>query len=138
MVQHAGRPYIEVGHFEASGANVALTWEQNANPDALIMWNETKFATDATNIVLFWTKDYAAGDASIILNEADAGIGVKETTNAITQNDSVSYADSSNQTSASHTLNLTIGSAFRGADSDEIHYIAIWASRFVDRGDINA
>lgn len=131
-------PYIEVGHFEADGANVALTWDLERNPDCLIAWNETKFATDATNIVLFWNKDYAAGDASLIVNEADAAIGVKEVTNGITQNDSVSYADTANQTSASHTLNLTIGSAFRGADSDEIHYIAIWANKFNDRGDINA
>ena len=131
-------PYIEVGHFEASGADVALTWDRNSNPDFLMMWNETKFATDASNIVLFWDKDYAAGDASIILNEADAGIGVKEVTNGITQNDSVAYADTANQTSAAHTLNLTIGSAFYGADSDEVHYIAIWANKFNDRGDINA
>ena len=131
-------PYIEVGHYEASGAAVALTWEMESNPDALIMWNQTKMATDATNIVLFWTKDYAAGDASIILNEADAGIGVVEATNGVTQNDSVAYTDTANQTIAAHTLNLTLGSAFYGADSDEIHYIAIWASRFIDRGDINA
>jgi len=127
-------PYIEVGHFEASGASVALTWDIDRNPDALIMWNETKMATDATNIVLFWTKDYAAGDASIILNEADAGIGVKEVSNGITQNDSVTYTSGV----VGHTLNLTIGSAFYGADSDEIHYLAIWASKFNDRGDINA
>jgi len=131
-------PYIEVGHFEADGANVALTWDMERNPDALIMWNETKMATDATNIVLFWNKDYAAGDASIIVNEADASIGVAETTNGITQNDSVAYADTNDNTQATHTLNLTIGSAFRGADSDEIHYIAIWANKFNDRGDINA
>ena len=131
-------PYIEVGHFEADGANVALTWDMDRNPDALIAWNQTKFATDATNIVLFWTKDYAAGDASIILNEADAGIGVVEATNGITQNDSVTYADVANSTQATHTLNLTLGSAFRGADSDEIHYVAIWANKFIDRGDINA
>jgi len=134
----AALPYIEVGHFEASGAAVALTWDVDRNPDALIMWNQTKMATDATNIVLFWTKDYAAGDASIILNEADAGIGVVEATNGITQNDSVAYADTANSTSASHTLNLSIGSAFYGADSDEVHYVAIWANKYYDRGDINA
>lgn len=131
-------PYIEVGHFEASGASVTLTWQRNSNPDFLMMWNETQFATDAKNVVLYWDKDYSAGDASIILNEADAGIGVKEVTNGITQNNSVAYTDTSNNTVATHTLNLTIGSAFYGADSDEIHYIAIWANRFVDHGDINA
>jgi len=131
--------YIQAGHFEASGANVALVWpNMNRNPDFLLAWNETKFATDATNIVLFWDKDYAAGDASLIVNEADAGIGVAETTNGVTQNDSVAYSDTNNLTQASHTLNLTLGSAFRGADSDEIHYLAIWADNFVDHGDINA
>lgn len=132
-------PYIQTGHFEASGANVALVWpNMDRNPDVLIAWNQTKFATDATNIVLFWHKDYAAGDASIILNEADAGIGVVEATNGVTQNDSVAYSEVSSQVSAVHTLNLTLGSAFRGADSDEIFYIAIWSSNDVDHGDINA
>ena len=57
-------PYIEVGHFEADGANVALTWDIDRNPDAFIAWNETKYATDATNTFLLWSKGYAAGDAS--------------------------------------------------------------------------
>lgn len=113
--------YIQAGHFEASGAAVTLTWDLERNPDFLLLVNETKMATDATNIVGFWFKDYAAGDMSIILNEADAGIGVKEVTNGITQNDDVAYADTANSTSASHTLNLSIGSAFYGADSDEVH-----------------
>lgn len=132
-------PYIEVGHFEASGASVALTWEIDRNPDFLMAWNETKFASDATNVFLLWDKDYAAGDASIIINDTTDGMkGVAEATNGITQNDSVAYADTNSNTQATHTLNLTLGSAFYGADSDEIHYIAIWANRFVDRGDINA
>jgi hypothetical protein len=102
-------------------------------------WNQTKFATDATNVFLLWEKDYAAGDASIIINDTTDGMkGVVETTNGITQNDSVAYSDTANLTRATHTLNLTLGSAFYGADSDEISYIAIWADKFNDRGDINA
>ncbi len=132
-------PYIEVGHFEASGASVALTWDLDRNPDLLIAWNQTGFATDAKNVLLFWHKDYAAGDASIIINDTTDGMkGVVEATNGITQNDSVAYADTSNQTTATHTLNLTLGSAFYGADSDEIFYLAIWANKSNDRGDINA
>jgi hypothetical protein len=131
--------YIEVGHFEASGASVALTWDNERNPDFLMAWNQTKFATDATNVFLLWEKDYAAGDASIIINDTTDGMkGVVETTNGITQNDSVAYSDTANLTRATHTLNLTLGSAFYGADSDEISYIAIWADKFNDRGDINA
>jgi hypothetical protein len=130
--------YIQAGHFEASGAAVTLTWDLERNPDFLLLVNESKMATDATNIVGFWWKDYAAGDMSIILNEADAGIGVKEVTNGITQNDSVAYADTNDSTSASHTLNLSIGSAFYGADGDEVHFLAIWADRYEDLGDINA
>lgn len=130
--------YIQAGHFEASGAAVTLTWDLERNPDFLLLVNETKMATDATNVVGFHFKDYAAGDMSIILNEADAGIGVKEVTNGITQSDSVAYADTSNSTSATHTLNYSIGSAFYGADSDEIHYLAIWADKYTDHGDINA
>lgn len=113
--------YIQAGRFEASGAAVTLTWDLERNPDFLLLVNETKFATDATNIVGFHFKDYANNAMSIILNEADAGIGVKETTTGIAQNDSVAYADTSNSTSASHTLNYTIGAAFYGADSDMIH-----------------
>ena len=130
--------YIQAGHFEASGAAVTLTWDLERNPDFLLLINETKFATDATNIVGFWFKDYAAGDMSCIINEADAGIGVAETTNGVTQNDSVAYADTNNSTSATHTLNLSLGSAFYGADSDEIHFLAIWADKYSDLGDINA
>jgi hypothetical protein len=131
--------YIEAGHFEASGAAVALTWKAERNPDVFIAWNQTKFATDATNVLLFHSKDYAAGDASIIINDTTDGMkGVVEATNGVTQNDSVAYADTANLTKATHTLNLTLGSAFYGADSDEIHWIAIWADRYVDAGDINA
>lgn len=130
--------YIQAGHFEASGAAVALSWDREENPDFLLLVNETKMATDATNIVGVWFKDYAAGDMSIILNEADAGIGVKEVTNGVTQNDSVAYSESSNQVSAAHTLNLSLGSAFYGSDSDEIHFLAIWADKYSDLGDINA
>lgn len=133
--------YIEVGHFEASGAGVALTWSHigiDRNPDFFLAWNETKFGTDASNIVLLWDKDYAAGDASIMKNEDTSANAAKETTNGITQNDSVAYTDTANLTIATHTLNLTLGSAFYGADSDEIHYIAIWADSFKDWGDINA
>lgn len=130
--------YIQAGHFEASGAAVTLTWDKNTNPDFLLLVNETAMATDARNIVGFWFKDYAAGDMSIILNEADAGIGVKEVTNGITQNDSVAYADTANVTAASHTLNLSVGSAFYGSDSDEIHFIAFWSDSYTDLGDVNA
>ena len=130
---------IEAGHFEASGAAVALTWQAERNPDVLIAWNETKFATDATNVILFWSQAYAAGDGSIIINRTSDGMeGVVETTNGVTANDSVAYADTANQTQATHTLNLSLGSAFYGADSDEVHFLAIWADRYVDFGDINA
>lgn len=127
---------IEAGHFEASGAAVTLSF--HALPDVFMAWNQTKFATDASNIVLFHAKDYAAGDASIILNEADAGIGVVEATNGITQTSSVAYAETASDVSASATITLGIGSAFYGADSDEIHYLAIWADKYTDHGDINA
>lgn len=127
---------IEAGHFEASGATVTLSFHEL--PDTFIAWNETKMATDATNIVLFHAKDYAAGDASLILNEADAGIGVAETTNGITQTSSVAYAETSSDVAASATITLALGSAFYGADSDEIHFIAFWADKYTDYGDINA
>lgn len=130
--------YIKAGHFEASGASVTLTLPKERVPDYMMMWNETKFATDATNIMMLWNKDFAAGDASILLNEADAGIGVKETTNAITQADSVAYTETNSTVRAVHTLTLTIGPAFYGADSDEVHYLMIWADEFEDHGDINA
>ncbi|MFW9872316.1 MAG: hypothetical protein ACFFG0_04370 [Candidatus Thorarchaeota archaeon] len=128
--------YIKAGHFEASGAAVALPFHRI--PDVLIAWNETKFATDATNIVLFWTSAYAAGDASLIVNEADAAIGVAETTNGVTQTNTTTYSESSNQVTATKTCTLSLGSAFYGADSDEIHYIAFFADQFTDHGDINA
>ena len=132
--------YIQCGHFEASGANVALVFpNMNRNPDCLMMWNEVKFATDATNVMLFWQKDYAAGDGSIIVNDTTDGMeGVRETTNGATQNDSVSCSETASQVSCSHTLNVTLGSAFRGADSDEIFYVALWSDNYVDHGDINA
>jgi hypothetical protein len=127
-------PRIQVGHFEADGSAVALTFD--INPNALIAWNETKMATDATNIVFFYTDAYAAGDASIILNEADAGIGVVETTNGFTAASSVSYAETSSDVAASKTETLTFGTAVAGANSDEIHYIAFWANEgTVDHGD---
>lgn len=128
--------YIKAGHFEASGAAVALPFHRI--PDALIAWNETKFGTDAANIVLFWTSAYAAGDASLLVNEADAATGAAETTNGITQTNTVTYAESSNQVTATGTVTLSLGSAFYGSDSDEIHYIAFFADEFVDHGDINA
>lgn len=131
-------PYIEVGHFEADGASVALTWDNERNPDFLMLFNYTKFGTDASNIKSFWFRDFPAGDALIDINEADAAVASLETTNGVTANDSVAYAEASSVVSATHTLNLTLGSALYGADSDEIYYVAIWASRFVDRGDINA
>lgn len=132
--------HIVVGHFEASGAAVALTWTgMDRNPDFLMAWNQTKFATTSTNVFLLWDKDYAAGDASIIQNDTTDGMmGVAETTNGVTQNDTVAYADTNSNTVATHTLNLTLGSAFYGADSDEIHFIAVWADEFKDYGDINA
>lgn len=127
---------IEAGHWEASGAAVTLTFHEI--PHTMICWNETKMATDATNIVLFWGKDYAAGDASIILNEADAGIGVKETTNGVTQTNTTTAAEASSVVTHTKTVTLALGSAFYGADSDEIHYIAFWADKYTDHGDINA
>lgn len=131
--------YIQAGHFEASGAAVTLTWDLDRNPDFLLLVNETKFATTSTNVLGYWFKDYAAGDLSAIDNDTTAGMmGVKEVTNGITQNDSVAIADTANVTQASHTLNLSIGSAFYGADGDEIHFLAIWADKYQDLGDINA
>lgn len=127
---------MEAGHFEASGANVTLSFPKL--PDVFMAWNQTKFATDATNILLLHAKDYAAGDASILLNEADAGIGVVEATNGVTQNNTVTYAETASDVTATKTVNLTLGSAFRGADSDEIHYIAFFCDKYTDHGDINA
>lgn len=131
-------PYIEVGHFEADGANVALTWDIDRNPDFFMCFNYTKYGTDASNIAGVWFKDFPAGDALVNINEADAAVASLETTNGITVADSVAYSESNNQVSASHTLTFTLGSALRGADSDEVYYIAIWGNKFVDRGDINA
>jgi hypothetical protein len=127
---------IEAGHWEASGATVTLTFHEI--PHVLIAWNETKMATDATNIVLFWAKDYAAGDASIILNEADAGIGVVETTNGITQTDSTTAAETASVVTHTKTVTLAFGSAFYGSDSDEVHYISFHCDTYTDHGDINA
>lgn len=132
----AALPRIEVGHFEASGATVTLSFAEL--PDALIAWNETKFATNTSNCVLFWTRGYAAGDASI-LQDQDAGMqGVVETTNGITTADTVSYAESNSDVTATKTVTVAFGSAFYGADSDEIHYVALWGNKFTDHGDINA
>lgn len=127
------RPYIYVGHFQASGSavNIDLSDCPDGNPDFAMVWNETKFATDANNMIGFWTRGYAAGDASIILNEADAGIGVKETTNGLTATQSVSYA--SNTVTA--TKQLTVGTALAGANDDEIHFIIVWGNKFADLGD---
>jgi hypothetical protein len=127
------RPYIYVGHFQASGSavNIDLSDAPDGNPDFAMVWNETKFATDANNMIGFWTRGYADGDASIILNEADAGIGVKETTNGLTDTNSVSY--SSNTVTA--TKRLTVGTALAGANDDEIHFIIVWANKFADLGD---
>ena len=131
--------YIQAGHFEASGAAVTLTWDLERNPDFLLLVNETQFAADAKNILGFHFKHYAAGDMSILINDTTDGVkGTKEVTNGITQNDSVAYADTANSTAATHTLNLSLGSAFYGADSDEIHFLAIWADKHSDLGDLNA
>lgn len=124
------------GHFEASGANVALSFPRL--PDSFIAWNETKAGTDANNFLLFHGKDYAAGDATIVVNEADAAIGVKETTNGVTQANTVTIAETSSDVAATKTVTLTLGSAFRGADSDEVHYLAFFCDVYTDHGDINA
>ena len=127
---------IEAGHFEASGASVTLSFHEI--PHVLVMWNETAMATDANNIVLFWGKDYAAGDASLILNEADAGIGVAETTNGVTQANTVSVAETASDVKATKTVTLSLGSAFYGADGQELHYFALFADSYIDHGDINS
>jgi len=131
--------YIQVGHFEASGAAVTLTFNQDRNPDFLMLVNATQFATTAKNVVGYWFRDYEPGDMSNILNDTTAGMmGVAEATNGITVVDSVAYADTANVTQATHTLTLSIGSAFYGSDSDEIFYVAVFADKFLDHGDINA
>jgi hypothetical protein len=127
-------PYIYVGHFQASGSavNVDLSDCPDGSPDACIAWNETKFATDATNVVFFWTRGYSDGDASIIKNDTTDGMmGVAETTNGYTDTESVSYA--SNAVTA--TKRLTFGTAVAGANDDEIHFIIIYANKFSDLGD---
>lgn len=129
-------PYIVTGHFESAGSNVTLTWSAERNPDFIMLWNYTKFADNNENVFALWHNDYPAGDASIINNNTTNGMmGVEEATNGITANDSVAYSEVSSNVSASHTLNLTLGSALRGADSDEIYFLAIWANENNDLGD---
>jgi len=127
------RPYIYVGHFESAGSAVTIDLSDcpNGAPDFAMFWNETKFATDAANMIGFWTQGYADGGASIILNEADAGIGVVETTNGITDNLSVSYASDA----ITATKTMTVGTALAGSNSDEVHFMIIWGSKFADLGD---
>lgn len=130
------RPYIYVGHFESAGAavTVQLTDCPDGAPDFGMVWNETKFATDAANMIGFWTRGYADADASIIVNNDAEGIGVKEATNGLTDASSVSYTTGS-ATYATATKTMTIGTALAGSDSDEIHFMFIWANKFADLGD---
>jgi hypothetical protein len=126
-------PYIYVGHFESAGSavNVSLTDCPDGSPDFCIAWNETKFGTDASNMCALWTRGMANGNASIFVNEADAAVGTAETTNGFTDTESVSYA--SNAVTA--TKQLTFGSAIAGSDSDEIHFMIVYANKFSDLGD---
>jgi hypothetical protein len=83
---------IKVGVIQSAGAAINLNFDKEVT--AFLLWNETKFATDATNVVSFWTKGYAAGDASIILNDTTDGMkGVKEETNGLTATNSTTLVD---------------------------------------------
>jgi hypothetical protein len=126
-------PYIYVGHFQSAGSavNVDLSDAPNGTPDFCIAWNETKFGTDASNILFLWSRGMADGDASIVINEADAAIASAETTNGFTDTQSVSYSSNTVTT----TKQLTFGTAVAGADNDEIHFMIVWGNKFADLGD---
>ena len=88
---------IKVGVIQSAGAAISLSFDKEVT--AFILWNETKFATTATNVLSFWTKGYAAGDASVILNDTTNGMmGVKEATNGMTATNTTTFVDTGGRT----------------------------------------
>lgn len=130
-------PFIYVGHYEADGSAVAIDLSDcpDGTPDFALVWNETAFATDNRDVFGLWTRGMADGDCSIIHNDTGDGMtGVKETTNGLTDTESVTYTTGS-ATSISATKTLTIGTALAGSDSDEVHFMIVYANKFEDLGD---
>lgn len=130
-------PFIYVGHFQSAGAtavDIDLSDAPSGTPDMAIIWNETAFA-GSVNILGLWTRGMADGDASIILNHSTNGMkGVVETTNGLTDTESVTYGSGSAVTITA-TKKLSIGTALTGADNDEWHFMIVWGNKFEDLGD---
>lgn len=89
------------GHFESDGAahNITIPFE----PDAIFLYNYTKYGTAAENVESIWFKDFPAGDALVKQVIADNGATANtncnlETTNGVTTNNTAAAVADSHAT----------------------------------------
>jgi len=103
----------------------AITLPLPFDPDSIKVFNYTKFGTNSNDLVAFWFKGFPAGDALIVQRGTTTLTSVLETTNGVTEADSVGgQADS-------HVAISTISAANPGVVTTSVAHGLLTGARVV-------